>query len=354
MIPRKVLSSLPDYHPGKKKSGTVKLSSNENPRGPSPKALAAGRLSLTDVAVYPEGSSPALREALARKTEFTPDQIIVGNGSDEVMVMIAAAYVEPGDIVVTGAHTFSQYSFAGRLFGGRVIETAMPGGRFDVESLIEASGGAKVVFLCSPNNPTGSYLTDSELRRLADGIPEKTLLVVDEAYGDYVDAEDFGWAEELLRNRDNVMVLHTFSKVYGLAALRVGYGIGHPGVVENLNRVKQPFNVNSAAQAAALAALGDTEFYSETLRINRSAKELMERFFRANHVSYLPTQGNFFCVDLGTEAEPVVASLGERGYSVRPLRSFGLPSAIRVTIGTESEAAGFCDALSFVLKPALA
>jgi histidinol-phosphate aminotransferase len=354
MIPRRVLSSLPEYHPGKKKSGSVKLSSNENPRGPSPKALSAARSALEDIAIYPEGSSRELREALAGKTGFSSDQIIVGNGSDQVMVMIAAAFVEPGDLVVTGAHTFSQYSFAGRLFGGQIVETPMPGGRFEVESLIEASRGAKVVFLCTPNNPTGSYLTRSELRRLAEGMADNTLLVVDEAYGDYVDAEDFGWAEELLRDRENVMVLHTFSKIYGLAALRVGYGIGHPGVVENLYRVKQPFNVNSAAQAAALAALEDTEFYSETLRINRSGKELMERFFRANHVSYLPTQGNFFCVDLGREAEPAVAALGDRGYSVRPLRSFGLPNAIRVTIGTEAEAAGFCDALSFVLKPALA
>lgn len=353
MIPRKVLSSLPEYHPGRKKSGSVKLSSNENPRGPSPKALSAARSALEDVAVYPEGSSRELREALARNTGFAPDQIIVGNGSDEVMVMLAAAYVEPGDLVVTGAHTFSQYSFAGHLFGGRVVETAMPGGRFDVEALTEASRSAKLLFLCTPNNPTGSYLSRSELRRLAEGISDKTLLVVDEAYGDYVDAEDFGWAENLLKERDNIVVLHTFSKVYGLAALRVGYGIGHPAVIDNLNRVKQPFNVNSAAQAAALAALEDTEFYSETLRINRSSKELMERFFRSNGVSYLPTQGNFFCVDLGTEAEPAVSALGERGFSVRPLRSFGLPNAIRVTIGTEAEAAGFCDALSFVLKPAL-
>ncbi len=353
MTPRKALASLPAYHPGRKKPGTVKLSSNENPRGPSPRALAAARSSLTDVAVYPEGSSAELREVLAAGRGIAPDQIIVGNGSDEVMVMIAAAYVDPGDTVVTGAHTFSQYSFAGRLFGGKVIETAMPGGRFEVDSVVEAAGDAKVVFVCSPNNPTGSYLTDSELRRLADGISDKTLLVVDEAYTDYVDAEDFGWAEELLGSRDNVMVLHTFSKVYGLAALRVGYGIGHPDVIENLNRVKQPFNVNGAAQAAALAALEDREFYADTLRINRSGKELMGRFFRDNDVDYLPTQANFFCVDLGRDAEPVVGELAERGYSVRPLRSFGLPSCIRVTIGMEQEAAGFCDALSFVLKPAL-
>lgn len=354
MIPRKVLSSLPEYHPGKRQSGSVKLSSNENPRGPSPKALAAARSALEEVAIYPEGSSQALRGTLARSTGFPSDRIIVGNGSDEVMVMIAAAYVDPGDLVVTGAHTFSQYAFAGRLFGGRVVETPMPGGRFEVESLVEASRSAKVVFLCTPNNPTGSYLTESELRRLAEGISDQTLLVVDEAYGDYADAEDFGWAEELIRERENVVVLHTFSKVYGLAALRVGYGIGHPGVIENLYRVKQPFNVNSAAQAAALAALEDTAFYTETLRINRSGKELMERFFQSNDVAYLPTQGNFFCVDLGTQAEPVVAALGDRGYSVRPLRSFGLPNSIRVTIGTESQAAGFCDALSFVLKPAFA
>ena len=356
MKPRRVLASLPPYHPGKKKAGTTKLSSNENPRGPSPKAARAAKEALSGVAVYPEGSSGELREALARRTiggvEFSPEQFIVGNGSDEVMVMIAAAYVEPGDRVVTGAHTFSQYSFAGRLFGGEVIETPMPEGRFDIDAIVEAAHGAKVVFVCSPNNPTGTYLSANDLGRLVQGVPETTLLVVDEAYSEYVDAGDFGWAERLIASRENLMVLHTFSKIFGLAALRVGYGIGRPEVVSNLYKVKQPFNVGSVAQSAALAALSDREFVTETLDINRKSKELMERFFRSNGISYLPTQGNFFCLDLGREAEPVVAALADRGFSVRPLRSFGLPNGIRVTIGTERQAAGFCDALSFVLKPA--
>jgi histidinol-phosphate aminotransferase len=358
MIPRRVLETLPPYHPGKKKPGTIKLSSNENPRGPSPKAVSAAREALDQVAVYPEGSSGELREALARRdiggARFSPEQFIVGNGSDEVMVMIAAAYVEAGDRVVTGAHTFSQYSFAGRLFGGEVIETPMPEGRFDIDAIVEAAQTAKLVFVCSPNNPTGAYLTEKEMSRLVEEIPDSVLLVVDEAYSEYVDADDFGWAERLVASRKNLVVLHTFSKIFGLAALRVGYGVGSPEVISNLYKVKQPFNVGSVAQTAALAALSDQDFVRTTLKINQTSKVLMERFFRSNGISYLPTQGNFFCIDLGTEAEPIVAALADRGFSVRPLRSFGLPNKIRVTIGSEEQAAGFCDALSFVSKPALA
>ncbi len=357
MIARKAVDTLPPYHAGQRKAGTVKLSSNENPRGPSPKAIAAAREALESVSVYPDGSSLSLREALAAHTGFESNRIIVGNGSDEIMVMIAAAFVDPGDLVITGANTFSQYAFAARLFGGNVEELAMPSGRFDVEALVAAadngSGGAKVVFVCSPNNPTGSYLTSEELQHLVGGIPEDTLLVIDQAYFDYVDASDYGTTEAWLASHDNVMVLRTFSKIYGLAAMRIGYGIASRNVVDTLLKVKQPFNVGTPAQAAARAALEDTAFHDETLAIHRSAKAVMERFLQSNGIRYYPTQGNFFCLDLGIPIEGPVGALAQRGYSVRSLHSFGLPTCMRITIGTEEQAAGVCDALSTVVKSAL-
>ena len=346
MKTRPVLDQLEPYVPGKRISGGTKLSSNENPLGPSPRALEAIERVAGDIYRYPDGAMTDLREAIAARWGVTSDMVVCGNGSDEILVMIAGALIEPGTNVVTGAHTFSQYTFASRIFGAEVRTTSMPDGRFDLEAILQKTDDrTRVVFLCSPNNPTGRIIPEKELDTFLDKLSNEILVVIDEAYGEYVEADDYPDTVTHVRRRPNLMRLRTFSKIYGLAALRVGYGIAQPQVIEAVSKLRQPFNVGTISQAGATAALADTEFVERSLETNRREKQRLYRFLDGVGVSYLPTEANFVCAEFGSVelrsgergATAVARALAEERVTVRPLTSFGLPDALRISIGTAEE-----------------
>jgi len=361
---RAVLDELEPYVPGRRIAGGIKLSSNENPLGPSPLAHEAIALVAGEINRYPDGGMTELRAALADRWNVSPEMLVVGNGSDEILVMIAGSVIEPGTNAITGAHTFSQYTFATKIFGGEMRTTPMPEGRFELDAIEDAiDGGTRIVFLCSPNNPTGAMITRGELERFLSRVSSDVLVVIDEAYGEYVDSPDYPDTVALVREHANLVRLRTFSKIYGLAALRVGYGIAQPELIESFASLRQPFNVGTIAQAAATAALGDEEFVERTIELNRSEKERLERYLVRAHLPYYPTQANFVCVDLsrlrvagaagdgrGGPAHAVVGALRDRRITIRPLASFGMPDRVRISIGTSSEMDALYEALDAILS----
>ncbi|SIQ95524.1 histidinol phosphate aminotransferase apoenzyme [Alkalispirochaeta americana] len=351
---RQILSDMPPYVPGARRPGAIKLSSNENPLGCSPAALEAIRQAATEAHIYPDGTALALKQALAEQAGLTPEEIILGNGSDEVLTLIAAAYINPGDCVLVGAHTFSQYAFAAKLFDGRVETVDMPDLAFDLERIadrLEEPGGrqVRIVFLCSPNNPTGLTISQDDLKRFLERISSQILVVVDHAYLEFQEDPASCDARQYLKDHSNLIVLQTFSKLHGLAALRVGYGLADPGVIEALNRVRSPFNVNSLGQAAAIAALNDQDFIRTSLETNRQGKALMNALFERHKLAHTSSEGNFVTARFPGEARFYANLLAEGGVTVRPLASFGLPQWLRITIGTPEQIA----TLEALLKPLL-
>ncbi|TVR92499.1 MAG: histidinol-phosphate transaminase [Spirochaetaceae bacterium] len=334
---RAMLERLNPYHPGKQAPDTVKLSSNENPLGPSPAAVAAYRDIAETLHRYPDGAAGALCSALAQYHDLAPEQFIIGNGSDEIMTLIAAAYLNPGETVLTAAETFSQYRFATTLYDGLVTEYPLLKGHYDLESMSSAfnpgSPAPKIVFLCNPNNPTGTFRTHDDIRAFIEQVPGDTLVILDEAYAEYAYSPDFPRYKELMAMFPNLMVLRTFSKLYGLAGLRVGYGMGEPELIQKLLCVKQPFNVSLAAQAAAVAALQDSSFRERSVQLNNEGRLWYEQQLQQLGLEYFPTQSNFLCINVGAPAAEAVRMLEGHGVSVRSLASFGLLQFIRVTIG---------------------
>lgn len=346
MLFRDDLLSLAPYTPGQTRPGAVKLSSNENPLGPSPRALEAVRGALDGLNRYPDGSGRSLKEALARRFGVDPSQVVLGNGSDEVLTLIAGCSVRPGVNAVTGANTFSEYTFAARLFGANVRKAPLKEGRFDPDAMLAlCDQQTRLLFLCNPNNPTGTYLTHAEVERLLRLAPAETLVVLDEAYADYATAADFPRSLDLLRKYERLIVLRTFSKLYGLAGLRVGYALAHPEVALWLERVRQPFNNGTLAQAGAQAALEDTDFVERSLQINREGMKRLTDYLEDHRVAFYPSQANFVCFQVAEDARDCFERLLELGVAVRPLNSFGLPNWIRVTVGTPEQLDRFFEAM---------
>lgn len=354
MTERRALSRMKPYVPGRKREGAVKLASNENPLGPSPRGMEAIQRAAAEVNLYPDKSATELREAIARRHDISPGRVIVGNGSDELLVLIAGSFFNPGDNVVTGAHTFSQYAFSARLYDAEVRTGPMEEGRFLLEEWTELiDERTRAIFVCNPNNPTGRYVSHDELTRLLETVPSELLVVVDEAYQEYADAPDFPRAEELLDRYPNLVVLHTLSKIYGMAGLRVGYALASEDIIRSVQKVKQPFNVGSVAQAAATAALGDHDFVAQSVDTNvRGRRYLTEELSRRGFTFY-PTQANFICLRVGGDAREVAETIADGGVTVRPLNSFDMPEWIRVTIGTEEQNRLFLQALTAAVETAV-
>jgi histidinol-phosphate aminotransferase len=353
---RKTVEHLEEYVPGKRRSGTVKLSSNENPLGPSPRALSAIAEWAGALNVYPDGFATELRSALAERIrtesgvdKIAAENIIVGNGSDEVLLITAGTFLNPGERAIIPEHTFSQYEFATRLYDGEPVFAPMRDGRILLDEMLAlVDGKTRLVFVCNPNNPTGRYVDAEELRAFADRVPEDVLLVIDEAYYEFADADDFPNAVRIAAERENVLVLRTFSKLYGLASLRVGYGIGAAGLISSMHMVKPPFNAGLLAQKAATAALSDTEFVDQTLENNREQREILKGELDLLGMPQYPSQANFICTDCGRDAAEFAAELSEEGVSVRPLTSFGMPTWLRISVGTAEQNRLLVDALSRV------
>ncbi len=341
MKPRQALAEIKDYLPGKTIPGAIKLASNEHPFGPSPKALKAIAKEAKKLQIYPDQKATALREALAKKFKLAPDNFICGNGSDEIMQLLAGVYLNPGDEVLLAEHSFSVYELVVLLFDAKPVFVPLKSYSLDLDALSGAiTKKTKIIFLTNPNNPTGSYFSTAELEDFLNRVPEGILVVVDEAYTEFSAAKDFP------RIYKNAVVLRTFSKFYGLAGLRVGYGIGPAELLAPLFRAKMPFNVNRLAQAGAIAALSDTVFLKKTYKNNLEEKRYLYGLFDKLGLDYLKTEANFIFVALKRSADQLATELLKKGIIIRPLTSFGFPEAVRISIGTRTQNERFIKALS--------
>lgn len=316
----------------------VKLGSNENPLGANPKVLKAIAKALPKISLYPDGSSRELREALAKYCGVKPEEVIVGNGSDEILLNLALAFVKPGERVVVSENTFSEYEFSGRVLDAEIVKVPLKDFRYDVSGFAKTLKlKPKMMFLCNPNNPTGNYFTHAELESLLKKAPKECLVVVDEAYGDYATEKDFPRCIQLMKKHPNLIVARTFSKIFGLAGMRLGYGIGAANVLRETLRVKTPFNVNLLVQTAAVTALNDKAFIKKSLAVNEKGRRQIEAGLRKLKLFYLPTQANFICFRVPRPATDLCEDLLKRGMIIRALKSFGLPEWCRVTIGTKEQ-----------------
>jgi len=328
----------------------VKLASNENPRGASPKAIAAMHLAIGEAGRYPDGNGFALKEALAKRYGLSASRIVLGNGSNDVLEMAARAFLAPGTSAVYSEHAFAVYPLATQATGATGIVVPARDHGHDLEGMAKAiRGDTRVVFIANPNNPTGTWLPPQAIREFLEKIPADVLVVLDEAYNEYLDADLRSDAASWSGEFPNLVVSRTFSKAYGLAGLRVGYGFAHAQVADLMNRVRQPFNVSDIAQTAAAAALFDDEFVEQSYLLNKRGMQTLTDGFLRLGLSWIPSHANFVCVKVGKGAE-VFNRLLKHGIIVRPIASYGLPEYLRVTIGTESENERFLAALAIVLK----
>ncbi|HHV62200.1 MAG TPA: histidinol-phosphate transaminase [Firmicutes bacterium] len=359
---RKALERIEPYSPGKpieevqRELGireVIKLASNENPLGPSPKAIEAALSALRRVSFYPDSRGHDLKDAIARRYGLSPENVCLGNGADEIIRMLAEAFLEEGDIVLSVEPTFTQYKFAADLMGQSYMSVPLIDMQFDIDGLKDAiTSRTKLIFISNPNNPTGSILRGDQLATLISFIPETALLVLDEAYADYVTDKDFQSGSRYVGPASaapNVVVVRTFSKLYGLAGLRVGYCLGHSRIIAALERVRSPFNVNLVAQAAAIAALDDHEHVERTIALNESGKSFLYREFERLGLDYVPTEANFILVRLGARAREVCQHLLRVGVIIRSAHIFGLNEYARITIGTAGENKRLVSALEDVL-----
>jgi histidinol-phosphate aminotransferase len=333
----------PVYEPGKPiehvarelgldAAGIIKLASNENPFGPSPRAVEAARAALEQGQLYPDGGCFDLRKKLAQVHGLEPDQFVVGNGSNEIIELLGHLFLGPGDEVVTAKPEFVVYKLVTLLFGASPKEVPLVDFRNDLAALAGAvTARTKLVFVASPNNPIGTANTQEQLYAFARSLPESVVCVIDQAYSEF--EENPPDMRPLIREGRNVVVLRTFSKIYGLASLRVGYAMAGKELASLLNRVRQPFNVNAIGQAAAIAALDDKAFVQSCARRNREGLAVLSEGFQKLGLAYVPSCANFILVRVGDGAR-VFDALQRRGVIVRPLRPYELPEWIRVTVGT--------------------
>ena len=336
---------------------SIKLASNENPLGPGPRAIAAMQKAAQEIGLYPDGGGFVLKQALAQKYGCALDCITLGNGSNDVLVMLAEAFLTPQSEAVYSQHAFAVYPIAVQATGATArvapanrADHPMPLGH-DLDAMAKlVNERTRLVFIANPNNPTGTWLSASALRKFIASTPEQALVVVDEAYIEYVTDPGFADASRWLSDFPNLVVVRTFSKAYGLAGLRVGYALSHPGVADMLNRVRQPFNVNLMALAAARAALDDTEHLQRTLATNRTGMEQMQSGFDALGVKHLPSAGNFVLIDCGRPAAPVYETMLRHGVIVRPVGNYQLPHHLRITIGTQLQNERMLSALKQALR----
>ena len=353
------INAINAYTPGKATSDDgrvlIKLSANENPLGCSPDATAAMAEARLTLARYPDPASNALREALGAHYELESDQIVCGTGSDELLNLIAMGYAGAGDDIIYVRYGFSVYDIAARKCAANVVVAPDRDYGTDVDALLAlVTDRTRVVFVANPNNPTGTYLDDGEMQRLHAGLPADCVLVLDQAYGEYLD-DDGPASFDLARQHENVLITRTFSKIYGLAAERIGWCFGQPELIATLNRIRAPFNVTAAGQAAAIAALGDAEFVANSRKHNAEWREWMASEFAAlsNHgLKVVPSWANFLMVmfDGKCSAENAYKALMDAGYIVRWLPGQGLGSGLRITIGTEDENRGLTSALRKILE----
>lgn len=321
----------------------VKLASNENPLGPSPAARQAMIETLERAHFYPDGGGYYLRQAIAERLDLTMDNVILGNGSNEIIEFIGHAYLQPRDEIVVAKHSFAVYRLMAQLFGAKVIEVSDPDFVADLDAMLAAiTPRTKELFLANPNNPTGTMVYQEAIDRLMDRVPDHVMVVFDEAYYEFLDEPPD--VLKYVRAGRNMVVLRTFSKIQGLANLRIGYGLAAPEVIEILQKARQPFNANGIAQAGALAGLGDSEHMEATKRVTHEGRTFLEAEFVGMGLEFVPSQANFVLVRVG-DGKKVFDALLRRGIIIRDMGSYGLPDWLRVSVGTMAQNKVFIAAL---------
>ena len=334
---------LVSYEPGKpveelaremglRPAEIVKLASNENPLGPSPKALAAMREALDRAHYYPDGGGWALRGAIADKLGLDRENVVLGNGSNEIIEFIGHAFLRPGDEVVTARHAFAVYALMAQLFGAKTVEVPDPGYTHDLDAMLASiAWRTRQVFIANPNNPTGTMVGQQEIDRFMDRVPEEVIVVFDEAYYEFLDNPPD--VLKFLRDGRNVVVMRTFSKIQGLAGLRIGYGLASREIAGVLQKTRQPFKTNSIAQAGALAGLQDDEHMRKTRELTKEGREFLQSEFSSMGLEFVPSAANFVLLRVG-DGDQVFQALLRRGIIVRAMRSYKLPEWLRVSVGT--------------------
>ena len=324
----------------------IKLASNENPLGPSPMALEAVKNFLGRINHYPDGSAHLLKKDLAAHLGLETGNIILGNGADELIGLLGKAFLNPGDEIIMAHPSFSVYEISALLMDAVPKKVSTRDFHLDLQAMASAvTPETKIVFICNPNNPTGTIVTRQQVDSFLKELPPKILVVIDEAYHEYVTDPEYPSSLALLDEGANVLILRTFSKIYGLAGLRIGYGLAGKEVIEALNIVREPFNVNAVAQVAARAALRDTQHISAGRELNRQAREYFYKELDRLGLRYVPTEGNFIFVDVKTDAGKLYQLLLQKGIIVRPGGIFGYPQYLRITFGTMDENRRFLWAL---------
>ncbi len=353
------IAQMRPYSPGKPVSelarelgldDIIKLASNENPLGCGELATAAVVSGLDELEMYPDGNGFELKKALSMQHQVASDRITLGNGSNDVLELLARTFVQAGDEVIFSEYAFAVYSLVTQAVGG--VSKIAPAKNFghDLEAMHDLlSAKTKLIFIANPNNPTGTWLASGELKRFLNRVPSQVLVVVDEAYFEYVLESDYPDTAGWISDYPNLVVTRTFSKAHGLASLRMGYSLSHPDVADLMNRIRQPFNVNGLAQLAAAAALGDQTHLQESVKVNQHGLKELEHLCKKMGIGYIPSVGNFLAVDVGKSGNEVFQQLLQEGIIVRPLAEYGMPNYVRITIGTPQQ----IERVIFALKKVL-
>lgn len=330
-------------------ANSIKLASNENPRGPSSTVRAALQESIESISRYPDAAGFGLKRLLAQQLDVSTDQITLGNGSNDVLELAARVAMSPGTKGIVGEHCFVVYPLAIAGAHGQMVVVPSIEWRDDLSKIAEVvDGETRIIYLANPNNPTGTYFTDLEIRTLLDEVPSNVWVVIDEAYFEYVSEDDYPNGVDLAKEYPNVIATRTFSKAYGLASLRVGYCVSSSYFADLLNRIRQPFNVNSMALAAAEAAIQDTDYLTESVQMNSAGMSYLETSLRELGYQFIPSVANFITFDCGEDATSTYDRLLRLGVIVRPIASYDMPNHLRVTIGTHAENARFIEALESI------
>jgi histidinol-phosphate aminotransferase len=349
------IANLPPYKPPKlirqQPEGVVKLSSNENPLGPAPRAFAALQAAAANVNRYPDAGSLALRQGLAARFGVTPEMVLCTNGSDEMVLLLCLAFLREGDQAVMAHGTFISYYLRALEMGAQPVRVPLRDYTHDLSAMADAiTDRTRLLFICNPNNPTGTSNGADEMRRLLDRVPDHVLVVVDQAYIEFVERLDYpDLMAELAGGRSNIILLRTFAKIYGLAGLRLGYAFGAPELMGYLERARPTFNVNTMAQAAGLAALEDDEHVARSRAHAGACRALFMRELQALGLKPIPSETNFVAVHIGDDMA-VTAALMDHGFTINPLSSWGLPGFVRISFGTHEQNVRFLEALRTVLQ----
>jgi len=356
---RKGILDLRPYIPGKpieevkRELGlkeVIKLASNETSIGPSPLAVEAIKKEVENINLYPEGSSRMLREKIAQKLKIDKEMIIIGNGADNIIDLIGMAFINEGDEVISGEITFPAYETAAKIMGGKLIPVKLKEYTYDLEGIAQRiNERTKIIFISNPNNPTGTIVTKEGVNNFIKNVSKDVVVVFDEAYYDYVEDKNYPNSVSYALEGRNVIVLRTFSKIAGIAGVRIGYGIAKQELISYLRRVVNPFTTNRLAQVAALASLDDKKHYKKVLKSNQEGKKYLHRELKELGIFYVPTEANFIFIDLKRDSKDIFEKLLKKGIIIRPGETWGCPNFIRVTIGTAYENKRFVQALKEVL-----